>query len=149
MDTLMESSADLKTKFTAFKDLCTAVINDGDVLMRWEWDDRFDTVLAIVSGDNIPGAQSILEAHFPVVWEDQTFDDATGPAIAVAVRLGGLRHGQKLFTSDQELNMMVYGAWWPWGGGDTVSIRIGVSMNGIPAEDRALLQEEFRGWFGC
>ena len=62
--------------------------------------------------------------------------------------IGGIRSTQQLFTTQLEQDVMSYVAWWPWGDGQTISIRVGLVLSGtIPDVDAASLQREFVGWF--
>jgi len=42
---------------------------------------------------------------------------------------------------------MAYGAWWPWGDGKTISLRIGLVTDKVPERAREEFFKEFSGWF--
>jgi hypothetical protein len=63
-------------------------------------------------------------------------------------RQGGLRPGQLLFTSDPNREAFIFCAWWPWGGGETISIRIAPSFKKISDSEKAEKIQLFKEWFG-
>jgi hypothetical protein len=70
----------------------------------WSWDSRFATVAASFTID--------LE---PAVRQSAQLAERTG-----------LRSNQRLLGGDEVFAPRLFGLWWPWGGGDKVTLRIGV-----------------------
>ncbi len=59
-----------------------------------------------------------------------------------SVDLGELRENQLLFTTDPGGNVLIFAAWWPWGNGEVVSVRIASPSNGEqPPEAQGILSK--------
>ena len=63
---------------------------------------------------------------FPRGWTAKSLDAAPAELRALAERTGGLRAGQRLLAGDQLVCARLFGLWWPWSGGETITLRIGV-----------------------
>jgi hypothetical protein len=117
------------------KDIYTALKSH----LNWKWDDRFRVVLAEFDVRDIESIQSILTQHFNLSWDQSTAMSAPEKVHAAIDFMGGMMGEQKFFTSVLENETLIYGAWWPWGNGQTISIRIGL----LPSVDNA-----FKRYFG-
>jgi hypothetical protein len=62
--------------------------------------------------------------------------------------LGGLMPGQLLFTSDPNQDALIFCAWWPWGDGKTISIRVGLYYMKLSDSEKAEQINHLKGWFG-
>jgi hypothetical protein len=93
-------------------------------VFSWKWDHRFEAFLAEFSADNGDEFRAILKRDFSNVWDSSNIRE--GPDIVQMCNnnFGGLRSGQLLFTTDPSQNVFVCGVWWPWGDGETSSLRI-------------------------
>ncbi len=133
---------------SGFENICKEMATAFDGVLSWRWDDRFEAVLAEFSIDNKDGIQTILERCLSHVWEGSTIRKAPENVRELANDLGGLRSGQLLFTSDPATDAFIFGVWWPWGDGQTISIRVGpFDMNLSDSELDGLILL-FKGWFG-
>ncbi len=108
--------------------LCTRIYSDCNSLESWKWDDRFQTVLSEFSADQEEEVVTVLEKHFDSCWDEETIQFAPGKIKSVARGLGEVRNGQKLYTSDPDLDEIVIGAFWPWQNGKKISLRILVDV---------------------
>lgn len=95
-------------------------------VLEWKWDSRFGTVLAEFPVDKKAGVLGQLERRLVSSWDSATIVDAPETARQVAKHLGGLLSGQLLLLSGPAEETLVYCAWWPWGNGQTISIRVGL-----------------------
>jgi len=106
---------------------CQQVVTGCGEGISWEWDGRFAMVMGQVRPDVRESIMVCLQKAFDGRWSARDLDDAPDDVKALADDMGGLRPGQLLFakhaTND---DAMVYAAWWPWGNGTLVSVRIGV-----------------------
>ena len=93
-------------------------------LFSWKWDDRFEAFLAEFSADNGDEFRTILERDFSKVWDSSNISKAPDIAEMCNNIFGGLQPGQLLFTTDPRQDVFICGAWWPWGNGKTISLRI-------------------------
>jgi len=93
-------------------------------VLSWKWDHRFEAFLAEFSVDKRDEFRSILERDFSNVWDSSNIREAPDIVKMCSNRFGGLRSGQLLFTTGPSQDVFICGAWWPWGDGRTISLRI-------------------------
>ena len=128
--------------------LCTRLRSALEGILEWKWDGRFGTILAEFPSEKKQGVQDILGRYLVHRWDSVTIGEAPQIAQRVNGRLGGLMSGQMLLVSDPEDDPLVYCAWWPWGDGQAISIRIGRFSEMTDAEVQSSLTEELKSWFG-
>jgi hypothetical protein len=117
-------------------------------ILVWKWDSRFETALAEFGVKKQDNVRSTLERFLRSTWDGSNMANAPDPVRAVNGRLGDLRPGQLLFTSDQKGNAFIFCAWWPWGDGKTISIRIAPSYQNLADAEKAENTRLLKGWFG-
>ena len=88
---------------------------------EWAWDDRMAVVSSAVNGPHIAVARALVEKALPQMFDSKSVETAPEALRALIAGTGGLRGNQLAFTAGD-----AYGLWWPWGGGGTVSLRIGL-----------------------
>ncbi|MEO6952826.1 MAG: hypothetical protein ABI321_13555 [Polyangia bacterium] len=88
---------------------------------EWGWDDRMAVVSSAVSGPHITVARAVVEKAMPQSFDATSIETAPETLRALIAGTGGLRGNQLAFVTGD-----AYGLWWPWGGGGTVSLRIGL-----------------------
>ena len=93
-------------------------------VLSWKWDGRLETVLAEFGTGKKDDIRAILEQFLPMAWDSSNIDNAPDIVQTVSGHLGGLWPGQRLLTSEPEGDIPIFCAWWPWGDGKTISIRI-------------------------
>jgi hypothetical protein len=116
--------------------------------LSWKWDDRFETVLAEFGADNKDTVRAILERHLGAIWDSSSIAGAPDIVRTVNIRVARLRSGQLLFTSDPNRDSFVFCAWWPWGDGKTISIRVAPSYKKLSGSGTTEKTQLFKGWFG-
>jgi hypothetical protein len=109
----------------------------------WSWDSRLPTATSSVTGEQIAAAQALVARALPKQFDAASISSAPSSALAFVERSGGLRGNQLAFCADAEGRTIV-GLWWPWGGGGTVSLRIGI----VGAESDPALADRLRALFG-
>ncbi|MCX5849254.1 MAG: hypothetical protein NTW65_07370 [Deltaproteobacteria bacterium] len=117
-------------------------------MLSWKWDSRFDTVLAEFDVANKDSLRQILERYLKFTWNSSNIKKAHRSVIKVNSCLGNLMSGQMIFTSDPNGDAYIYCAWWPWGNGKTISIRIGPCYKELPDPEKAEKIQQFKKWFG-
>lgn len=117
-------------------------------ILSWTWDDRFDTVLAEFSVNNKDVVRTILDQYLNNVWDNSNIGRAPDTVKKINIDLGKLRPGQLLFTSDLNQEAFLFCAWWPWGNGKTISIRIAPSYNNLSDSDKTGKSRQLKSWFG-
>lgn len=95
----------------------------------WTWDGRMSMVSSAVSGPQIATARAVTERAMTLVFHPANIATAPEAVRAIVERWGGLRGDQFAFSIGDAL-----GLWWPWGGGETVSLRIGFLSEGNLAQ---------------
>ena len=93
-------------------------------VLSWKWDHRFEAFLTEFSADKRDEFRSILERNFSNVWDSSNIREAPDVVKMCNNNFGGLRSGQLLFNTDPSQDVFICGAWWPWGDGRTISLRI-------------------------
>ena len=94
--------------------------------VTWKWDGRFSVALAEFAVSQSQAIRSVIDRFFPAVWDSSSVSEACDMVLGTRQRLGGLMPGQLLFTPEHPLEGSLFCAWWPWGNGTTISIRIGL-----------------------
>jgi len=117
-------------------------------VLFWNWDSRFETVLAEFSVDNKDRIRAILEHYLSISWNNSNIGKAPDIVSKISSHFGGLRSGQLLFTSDPNQDAFIFGVWWPWGNGKTISIRVAPFDKRLSDSEMAELTKLFKGWFG-
>jgi hypothetical protein len=116
--------------------------------LAWKWDARFGTVLAEFPLESKASILGILDRHMVDRWDSASIEDAPEAAKKVKAHLGGLMAGQLLFLSDPGGDSLVYCAWWPWGNGLTISIRIGLFGGGSHEDTKQANADVLKRAFG-
>ena len=104
--------------------------------LSWKWDQRFEALLAEFPAHNGDEFRAILERDFGNVWDSSNISEAPDIVQMFNNNFGGLRSGQLLFTTDPSQDVFVCGAWWPWGDGKTISLRIASPAKELQHERR-------------
>ena len=117
-------------------------------ILSWKWDRRFETVLAEFGVDKKDNIRAILERYLSITWDSSNIGNAPDIVRTIDSRLGRLRPGQLLFTSDPKRDAIIFCAWWPWGDAKTISIRIAPSYEKLLDSEKAEKTRLFKGWFG-
>jgi hypothetical protein len=89
---------------------------------EWSWDSRFAAVASSFGRDLEPSVRESIKHALSRGWTRKTIDTAPDGLRAITDRTGGLRQGQRLLAGDADT---LFGLWWPWGGGDTITLRLG------------------------
>ncbi len=117
-------------------------------VLEWKWDGRFGTVLAEFPIDKKTDVLGRLEQHLVSSWDSATIQDAPEGARQVMRHLGGLMTGQLLLLSDPAGDLLIYCAWWPWGNGQTISIRVGLFSARLDGDESQDLTNVLKAAFG-
>ena len=127
---------------------CKELLSAFQGVLSWKWDSRFEAVLAEFDVANKDRIHSILDKYFRIIWDSSNINKAPKTVKKINISLGKLRSGQMLFTSDTTQAAYIYCAWWPWGSGKTISIRIAPCYKRLADPERAERIQQFKGWFG-
>ena len=133
----------VKALENSFRDLAAAFCGK----IEWKWDGRFKTALGEFSADMKDEVLGLLEQYLVSTWDSSSLSDAPDVVQQVSKNLGGLMSGQLLLLSDLNKAAFIFCAWWPWGSGTKISIRLAPFSKDLSDEDAAALTTIFRGWF--
>ena len=128
--------------------ICRELAQAFQGILSWKWDRRFETILSEFGVDRQHIVRSILERHLNFIWDGSNVANAPQMIRTIDDSFGGLRPGQFLFTSGLERDALIFGAWWPWGDGKEISIRIGLAFKDIEDFERVEKIQWVKGWFG-
>lgn len=93
----------------------------------WEWDGRLGCALSTVSGATEAQSRSALAGVLPQAFAAADVTDAPDAIQQICADTGGLRGTQKIFFATLPDGAIAYCLWWPWGGNDTFSARVGAA----------------------
>jgi len=122
-------------------EICRNLASAFGAALEWKWDGRFGTALAEFPLEKKEAVLGALDLHLVSRWNSASIADAPEVVQALRRHLGGLMAGQLLFLSDPAAEPPVYCAWWPWGNGQRISIRIGIF--GSVSDQNAALRNVF------
>lgn len=132
--------------------LCTGILSEIPEEiheeMLWQWDSRFETALAQFNVESKTAIHAAVHNQLGVIWDQSNINQAPEIVKNISASLGNINSGQLLFTSDPEKDDLIYCAWWPWGNGETISIRVSPSYHGLSDSEKAEKMQVFKGWFG-
>ena len=129
--------------------ICRNLARELEKLVSWKWDGRFSAALAEFAGADSAVIRAIVERYMPNAWDSVTVAQAPDATQEIKRLLGGLMPGQLLMCSDEDQEVIVYSAWWPWGNGQTISIRISAaSLESFDDRAKSLFVTSLRSCFG-
>jgi len=99
----------------------------------WSWDGRFATIAASFEIAQEPAVRKAAQIVFPRGWTTKSLESAPEPFKELANRTG-MRSNQRILGGDELSAPALFGLWWPWGGGDKITLRIGLIGVAMPAE---------------
>lgn len=93
-------------------------------VVTWKYDSTNQLMLAEFSVDKQDQVLSTLYQGFPLNWDVKTINKAPDEVKHYAGSFSKLLKHQKLFSTHSDRYPKVMAAWWPWGHGATVSVRL-------------------------
>lgn len=130
------------------ENVCRELLNSFQGILSWKWDSRIEAVLAEFGVSDKDSNRAILERYLGNAWDNSNIGKAPDIVQMINDNLGGLGSGQLLFTSEPNQDAIIFGAWWPWGDGKTISIRIAPSCKKLSDSEKAEQIKLFKDWFG-
>lgn len=131
-----------KASQSEIETMCKQLFGELRDQVTWKWDDWVGTILTEIDVGNTETIRGIINKFFPFSWDSSTINIAPQIVQSLDERLGGLRPTQLLFSADPSQDAVVFCAWWPWGNGSTISLRIGpFDENMTETEEGELLEK--------
>lgn len=124
--------------------LCTSLHKESGDILSWEFDSRFEMALTVFDSPVIDQVLDILNRHFESTFDIDSIQSSPPDVQGIVGNYGGIRPEQKLFLAKPDSGAKLLAMWWPWGGGERVSLRIGYlgDASVSPSID------QFKVWFG-
>jgi len=129
------------------KELCKELLEDFERVLSWKWDSGFNALVAEFSTDKQDEVRTVLERHLGFKWDSRSIRKAPEQIKTKSGDLGDLRDNQLLFTTDPEGNVLVFAAWWPWGNGELISVRLASPSRGEQAADTQGVMAKIKRFF--
>jgi hypothetical protein len=109
----------------------------------WSWDSCLHMCVSSFFTHREAAARQAVGVAFGDEWSTSTVVLASPVIQAIAARTGGVRPGQRLFTSAPYEGVIGVGLWWPWGDRGTISLRIGLASPSRAHDLEARLRDVF------
>jgi hypothetical protein len=132
---------------TRLEKKCRKLVETFDNQLSWKWDGRFETVLAEFGTQEKESVCKIIKTQMGFKWDNDNVSKAPELVKMIIDFFGGLHEGQQLFTSKIDNGEFLLCAFWPWGDGKTVSIRLGVFADSLGDDENKELTLLFKDWF--
>ncbi|WP_158967509.1 hypothetical protein [Paraglaciecola sp. L3A3] len=117
------------------------VIETLSPLVKWKYDDFHKVMLAEFSVDKEDQVLFSLKQVLPNFWDTKSIKKAPEEVKHFAGSFSKLIRQQKLFSADIESHPQIMLAWWPWGHGATISVRIFLTNTAPFVAKQGLLQK--------
>ena len=125
---------------TDHEQACRTIFAELD--RAWQWDDRLETALVTFSREENESVLALLDRVFSSCWTSGTLSTAPQEVRQLIDEAAGLDAGQRFYHSPLDGGAFIFGAVWPWGNGQTISLRVGYRE-----PDKAAALEELKAWF--
>lgn len=89
-------------------------------------------------------AKAAVAEAMPAQYTHASITRAPQPLQDVVERSGGIRANQIALSIGPSAGLLVFGLWWPWGDGETISFRLGLADVDAAKEPN----QRFRDLFG-
>jgi hypothetical protein len=110
----------------------------------WTWDSRLVCLTSSFTVEQEMQAKAAIADTMPAQYTQATITRAPQSLQDIAERSGGLRPNQLMLSLGPAAGLLVFGLWWPWGDGETISFRVGLA-DVDPAKEP---NQRFRDLFG-
>ena len=109
-----------------FKKICLKV-KGSFVNNAWDFDSRFNSLLIVFDSAIMNRIMHSLDDGFANRWDRVNIKKASRSIKKLVKTIYGIESGQFIFSEENEdHDMALYAAWWPWGNGEQISLRISI-----------------------
>jgi hypothetical protein len=127
---------------------CRIIMTSGNQVFAWSWDTwPAGMILSKIEKTDRKKAETLLHDTFAGFWDDGKITGAPGKIREIVDSYGGLGKGQIAYASNPDAPAILVALWWPWGNGETVSLRLALTP-GAPGCGQDELDGTIRNWFG-
>jgi hypothetical protein len=93
----------------------------------WDFDSRFNSLLIVFDRKWVDPMMRTLDDEFTEKWDSRSIKKASSAIKKLVKALYGIEPGQFIYSDENnDQDLALYAAWWPWGNGDSVSLRISI-----------------------
>ncbi|HVR63061.1 MAG TPA: hypothetical protein VMU50_14260 [Polyangia bacterium] len=110
---------------------------------EWGYDRRFQSVMSTITTADKQRARAACDSLFKSVFDSAAIVGAPPGPRALADQYGGVRSGQLLLWNGEAGKPGAFGLWWPWGDGQSVSLRVGLHDVDLPKTRYPKLRDVF------
>jgi hypothetical protein len=125
---------------------CKQIIDDFRGVLSWKWDNWVGSILSEFNTEIEKDIRVSLEKSLPLFWDSSSIQTAPQIVQTLNNRLGGIRPTQLLFTTPPSNDAFVFCAWWPWGSGMAISLRIAPFNKNLSKSEEDVLTEQLKVW---
>ncbi len=115
-------------------------------IVKWKYDSFQNVMLAEFSVDKEEQVLISLQQVFPDSWDAKSIRKAPAKVKHYAGPFAKLAKKQKLLAANLNNQTRIMAAWWPWGHGATVSVRLFLT-NTEPYVEKPSLLHKLRNFF--
>ena len=126
--------------------ICKQLFDEFRGVLSWKWDDWIGTIFAEFSADKEEDVSIILKKYLPISWDSSNINTAPQIVQKLDKHLGGIRSTQLLFSSHPSNDAFVFCAWWPWGNGLNISVRIMPFDKNLSKPEKDKLIKQLKAW---
>ncbi|MFT2090240.1 hypothetical protein [Paraglaciecola sp. 2405UD69-4] len=110
-------------------------------IVKWKYDNFHKVMLAEFSVDKEEQVLITLQQIFPDSWDAKSIKKAPPKVKHYAGPFAKLVKKQKLLSANPDNHPRVMAAWWPWGHGATVSVRLFLTNTEPYVEETSLFSK--------
>ncbi len=132
---------------SGFEKQCKDLMKIFNNQLTWSWDERFETVIAQFDIKDKDLVHDNIKSYMGSTWNNENAQTAPELIHLIIDYFGGMQKGQQLLTSDPTGDDIILCAWWPWGNGQTISIRIGIFAQSLSDSENEELSSLLKAWF--
>lgn len=118
------------------------VLKQGWPNPTWTWDERFMMIASSFTKAQELQARASMAHALPYAWDIASLPTAPAGLRKICESTGGLRAGQMMLAGKVG-DIVLFGLWWPWGGGQTFTLRIGLGAHDVSEEPFPQVRELF------
>jgi hypothetical protein len=122
------------------------VIDALSPIVKWQYNDFHGVMLAEFSVDKQDQVRLALQQVLPLSWDAKSIKKAPSELKHKAHFFAKLSKNQMLLSDHLENQPKIMVAWWPWGHGATVSIRVFLTST-APYQEKSGLFQRLTGIF--
>ena len=114
----------------------------------WQFDSHFNSLLFVFDEDWMDAVMMILSREFEERWDSDSIKNASKPIKKLVKSLYGIESGQFIFSiENNDHDMALFAAWWPWGNNEKASLRISIFSPGQEIIDDGDVKKYLMEWF--